>query len=308
MVFISYSWDSEEHTEKAARLVRFLRKSGVEVIWDQDVRLGKRLPSFMEESLRECDQVLFICTPRYKAKADGRDGGVGYETNVITADVYRNHNDMKYIPVLFDGNWDDSMPLWAGGKLGADLRNESMREYEKLLDALQEPEAGEEAAEERSLPAERLPEERRALPADQPPEDPALPEERRALREIYQELLDLKAWLVQLEYGDAGLRDPGGSGKEMEEKAARLRKTVMTYDFLLKTNVLTALTEFFRWWKSFLYFYTNLEEELAREANQKRGALDRIFYVSPRSKLINGWRYSKEACNKALTAISKRLA
>lgn len=91
MVFISYSWDSDEHIEKVAQLIKLLKKSGIKVSWDQDLKLGRRIPSFMEEELQKCDQVLFICTPNYKLKADGRDGGVGYETNVITGELYRSH-------------------------------------------------------------------------------------------------------------------------------------------------------------------------------------------------------------------------
>ncbi len=302
MVFISYSWDSEEHAEKVGRLVKLLKKSGIQVIWDRELTLGKRIPSFMEESLRECSRVLFICTPNYKAKADGRDGGVGYETNVITGDVYRSHNDLKYIPVLFEGGWDASMPLWASGKLGADLREENIREYEKLLDAL--------ADEKDPLPA---PAPRRAAEeepqADRlPAAEPAGQEERRALERIYRELLDVKAWLAGLEFReDGGLEDPGGAEHAIWKKVRTLQKMRDTYDFILKKNIIDGLNEFFRWWRSFEYYYVHLEEETLREAGKTRGLWASLFYVSPAAKLKNSYSYTKDACGKALIAVSRRL-
>ena len=44
MVFISYSWDSDEHIEKVAQLIKLLKKSGIKVSWDQDLKLGRRIP------------------------------------------------------------------------------------------------------------------------------------------------------------------------------------------------------------------------------------------------------------------------
>lgn len=155
----------------------------------------------MEESLQKCSYVLFICTPNYKKKADEREGGVGYETNVITADLYQSHNDVKYIPVLFAGDWNISMPVWAGGKLGVDLREESLREYDKLLDALEEQ-------EELSAVSEKKDD----LEIDQPLEKPVGAEERRALEQFYQELLEFKAWLVGLKSKTGGgIEDPDGA-------------------------------------------------------------------------------------------------
>ena len=47
-VFISYSWDSEEHKNWVLKLATDLRSHGVDVIFDQwDARLGKDLPFFL---------------------------------------------------------------------------------------------------------------------------------------------------------------------------------------------------------------------------------------------------------------------
>ena len=76
----------------------------------------------MEERVRGCDIVLIICTPNYKRKADKREGGVGYESNIITAELYKLQSESKFLPLLFDGDWDSSFPIWAEGKMGIDFR------------------------------------------------------------------------------------------------------------------------------------------------------------------------------------------
>lgn len=133
MVFISYSWDSNKHIERIKNFVTYLQENQVAVKWDGDMPLGTRITTFMESAISSCEYVLFICTPEYKRKADMREGGVGYESNIISGDLYNKYNELKYIPVLFKGNWDISVPNWARGKLGIDLRFGKKSEYERLL-------------------------------------------------------------------------------------------------------------------------------------------------------------------------------
>ncbi len=133
MVFISYSWDSKKHVQKINKLVTFLQENHIMVEWDGNMPLGTRITTFMESSINSCEYVLFICTPEYKRKSDMREGGVGYESNIISGDLYNKHNELKYIPVLFEGDWNISVPNWAKGKLGIDLRYDEKNEYEKLL-------------------------------------------------------------------------------------------------------------------------------------------------------------------------------
>lgn len=137
-VFISYSWDSDEHRNRVKSLVLKLRSDDINVVYDGDIKLGDRVTKFMEKSLIECDIVLFICTPQYKQKADKRIAGVGYENNIITAELYETQCENKFIPVLFEGTWKESVPAWAKGKIGIDLTNPSKYddEYERLLQEL----------------------------------------------------------------------------------------------------------------------------------------------------------------------------
>src|SRR3954466_20384 len=100
-VFISYSWDDEAHKTWGAQFAGRLRTDGVDAKIDQwELVPGDKLPQFMETAIRENDFVLLICTPNYKAKADGRKGGVGYEGDIMTAEVFGKGNHRKYIPIL----------------------------------------------------------------------------------------------------------------------------------------------------------------------------------------------------------------
>ncbi len=134
-IFISYSWDSDPHKLKVANLVKKLRDNGISAEFDGDIILGERIPHYMETRVSECDYVLFICTPQYKEKADERTGGVGYESNIITGELYSSQNERKFIPLLFSGTWDTALPAWASGKSGLDFTTDqrTQTEFERLL-------------------------------------------------------------------------------------------------------------------------------------------------------------------------------
>lgn len=136
-VFISYSWEDEIHNTKVHRFVERLRNNDIQVLYDRDMSLGERFTDFME-MINKCDYVLFLCTPTYQEKADSGVGGVKFEKNIITVELYEKGNERKFIPVLFSGIWNESLPIWAKGKLGIDYREESDKEFIKLLDHFKE--------------------------------------------------------------------------------------------------------------------------------------------------------------------------
>jgi len=102
-VFVSYSWDSDEHKEEAKKLVQNLRSNGIDVTYDGDLLLGERLIYFMENSISNSDIVLFICTSKYKYRADRRIKGVGTESQIITGNCMRlamkRNSFPYYLPV-----------------------------------------------------------------------------------------------------------------------------------------------------------------------------------------------------------------
>jgi len=84
-VFVSYSWDSEQHQTWVLQLAHRLRADGVDAVLDQwDTRLGSDLALFMESAANLEYRVLAIVTESYVAKSDIPQGGVGYERRVIT--------------------------------------------------------------------------------------------------------------------------------------------------------------------------------------------------------------------------------
>jgi len=137
--FLSYSHDGPEHRTWVRALAARLRADGVETILDQwELVPGDQVPQFMERAVRENHFVLIICTPRYKDRSDARLGGVGYEGDIMTAEVYQEQHHRKFIPILRAGDWSTTAPTWLSGKLAIDLRGDpySKQEYQRLLDAI----------------------------------------------------------------------------------------------------------------------------------------------------------------------------
>ena len=134
--FISYSWDNEIHKEWVRSLAGRLRKDGVNVTLDRwHTAPGDQLPAFMERAIRDNRFIVIICTPRYKSRSDERLGGVGYEGDIMTAEVMIKQNNRKFIPVLRSGDWDEAAPSWLAGKYYIDLSANPYRkqDYDDLL-------------------------------------------------------------------------------------------------------------------------------------------------------------------------------
>lgn len=119
-VFISYSWDNIEHQQWVSKLASDLMKTyGIEVILDQfELSAGKDLTHFMENSIEKADKVLVILSPSYKTKAESRESGVGYETSMISQEIFESPiTNVKFIPVLRLGNATTSSPKFLKSKL-----------------------------------------------------------------------------------------------------------------------------------------------------------------------------------------------
>lgn len=136
-VFISYSWDSEEHKQWVLDLANRLVKEGVNVILDRyELRPGKSLPHFVETAINKADRILIIYTPNYKLKAEKRSGGVGYEYSIMNSELYKNQTtNERIIPILRDGNSTDSIPEFMQQYIHLDMRNDKNYEnsYTDLL-------------------------------------------------------------------------------------------------------------------------------------------------------------------------------
>ena len=137
-VFISYSWVPESNKEWVRALAQKLEKNGVQVVIDyKDLKLGQDKFAFMERIVADktIDKVLIICNKSYKEKSDGRKGGVGDESAIITPQVYGNTKQEKFIPVVneYDENGQPYLPNYLATRMYADL-TEFEKGYKELLD------------------------------------------------------------------------------------------------------------------------------------------------------------------------------
>lgn len=136
-IFISYGWDDNAHCEwvrcLANRLSQFF-----DVIIDVELPLGTELNSFMEQMISEADRVLLILTPKYKEKADARKNGVGYESVLISTELYHDQGSTKFIPVIRKGGVRDSYPLYLGTRKGLDMTDDNLFEekFSELVEDL----------------------------------------------------------------------------------------------------------------------------------------------------------------------------
>lgn len=135
IVFISYSWDSDEHKQWVSDLSKDLReKFRVYTLLDQYNRGGDDLIIFMQKGLKRADRVLIIGTPKYKEKIEKQPGGAKFEDQVITIELYHNMGSSKFVPILRDGSFGDSFNELIETRTGYDMRNDT--NYEKVLQEL----------------------------------------------------------------------------------------------------------------------------------------------------------------------------
>lgn len=126
-LFISYSWDSDEHKDWvksfADKLEEFFE---INVSFDQyDLDSSDDKNYFMEKSVFGTDIILMIATDKYVVKANNRLGGVGIETKLSTSRHWEESEggkSSKIIPILRQG---ESLPNYLKEKFYLDFRNDS---------------------------------------------------------------------------------------------------------------------------------------------------------------------------------------
>lgn len=138
--FISYSWSNPGHEDWVTLLANRLVQDGIDVQYDKwHLKVGHDKYAFMESMVTaiDMDRVLIVLDKKYKEKSDGRLGGVGSETLIITPEVYENVKQEKFIPVIaqLDEDGQPYIPAYLRGRMYIDLSTEETFEenYEKLL-------------------------------------------------------------------------------------------------------------------------------------------------------------------------------
>jgi tetratricopeptide (TPR) repeat protein len=117
-VFISYSHDTPDHSQRVLELANALWDQGVDVELDQfQVRPPHGWPHWCEEQLRPENSVfvLVICTETYRHRVEGKtpadEGrGVFWEGSIINSYLYDDKSNKRFIPVLLPGATEDDIP------------------------------------------------------------------------------------------------------------------------------------------------------------------------------------------------------
>ena len=143
-VFISYSWDSEEHKEHVKELANTLRDPcGIETDIDEYVRAKppftppKGWDVWMEKRIEWAEFVLIVCTETYKRRFRGDEEpgigqGVTWEGTIIRQHLYNNQlENTKFIPVVFSSPDLDHVPIILNGNDKYIL--EDKKSFEKLI-------------------------------------------------------------------------------------------------------------------------------------------------------------------------------
>lgn len=103
--FISYSWTNQDHIEWMIKLASELKDYRVDVTLDKwDLKESHDSVAFMEKMVNDSQitKVLIISDKVYAEKANGRNGGVGTETQIISKEVYDNVTQDKFALVLVE--------------------------------------------------------------------------------------------------------------------------------------------------------------------------------------------------------------
>jgi hypothetical protein len=126
-VFLSYSHESDAHSNWVRRLAEDLTKNGVETTLDQwDLHVGDDIGAFMEQSLRKATYIVLVCTEMFAQKANDRSGGVGYEQAVFVGELLMSRElGSRFLPTLRSGDPSRALPLYLRSRLFIDFRDDS---------------------------------------------------------------------------------------------------------------------------------------------------------------------------------------
>ncbi len=139
-LFISYSWSSPDHEQWVVDLATELRQEGVDVILDKWVlKEGHDAIKFMEKMVADPDikKVAIICDCLYVEKADGRSGGVGTETQIITPEIYAKEDQSKFVAIIAEKDVEGKpyVPIYYKSRIYIDLSDNDLygNNFDQLL-------------------------------------------------------------------------------------------------------------------------------------------------------------------------------
>jgi len=138
-VFVSYCWSPPSNQKSVFTLIERLEHDGIIVKYDKkDLHPGQDMNYFMENALSsgEIDFVIIVCNSGYAKKADCREGGVGYESELILNEIKNDPLQTRYIPVVIERDELGKMPIpqFLKSRYCIDLTSDIG--YEELLKAI----------------------------------------------------------------------------------------------------------------------------------------------------------------------------
>jgi hypothetical protein len=138
--FVSYSWSSPEHQQWVIDLATQLRENGVDATLDKwDLKEGHDSIAFMEKMVTDptVEKVILVSDREYADKADGRRGGVGTETQIISPQIYAKADQNKFVAVLpeLDAEGKPFLPTYYGSRIFIDLSRQEIypENFEQLV-------------------------------------------------------------------------------------------------------------------------------------------------------------------------------
>ncbi|HKR46305.1 MAG TPA: TIR domain-containing protein [Paraburkholderia sp.] len=142
-VLVSYAWEGDSHKAWVRDFAHRLVLNGVDARLDQwHIAPGQSLTQFMESEILACDNVVVICTKAYAQKSLARQGGVGYEQQIISGHIASGVAREKFIPIIRDGEFSPgencSIPPQFAGVYTIDMRLDDASDvkFEELLRAI----------------------------------------------------------------------------------------------------------------------------------------------------------------------------
>lgn len=139
-IFISYSWDSEEHQEWVKNFTNKLRsEGGVEATIDiLETQQGTtHLPRMMVENIRDSDFTIIVLTTNYKEKAEAFSGGVGFENENLLSLLQQDKDRLVFIK-RDQANFEDVVPSHFQGYYIIDFSRDAFfdQKFQELLHRL----------------------------------------------------------------------------------------------------------------------------------------------------------------------------
>ncbi len=140
-VFVTYSWDDENHKTKVISFTNFLRQNGFDADLDRGITQNESAADFgkmMHSHITDSDKVIVVLSKNYKKKAEAFKGGVGKEYRYIISDIDKNPD--KYVLVSFEKNSSrirrSIAPMEFSSREIVNLYNDESKNFNKLFGKL----------------------------------------------------------------------------------------------------------------------------------------------------------------------------